>query len=105
MWTPRLSIAFPLSLLETANRLAQIIDPDSGGDKTFSAKSEKNGYVIAAIPFREQTRAIVVGKDLAQWQAVMSAGATAKGLEPLMAEEVAELHSAILIGDECNELD
>lgn len=105
MWTERLYIAFPLSLLATANRLAQIIDPDSGGALTFSPESEKNGYVIANIPFTVETRAIVIGKDVAQWQAVMAQGAAAKGLEPLTAEEVAELHGAILIGEECNALD
>jgi hypothetical protein len=104
MWTERLSIAFPIALLETANRLAQIIDPDSGGALTFTAESEKNGYVIAAIPFTVETRAIVEGKDLATWQAVMAQGAVAKGLDPLTADEVAELHSSILIGEECNDL-
>lgn len=101
MWTERLPLALPASLIDAANQLGAIIDPDTGGSLTFSIDNTKGDYVYAEVPFTVQMRAVVMGRDSAQWQAAIAGRAAEKGLEPLPAEMIELLRAALLCGDEC----
>ncbi len=59
MWTERLPLALPLTLIAEANTLGAIIDPDSGGSLTFSPEQTVGDYVVANAPFTEQMRGVV----------------------------------------------
>ncbi len=100
MWTERLPLALPLTLIAEANALGAIIDPDSGGSLTFSPEQTVGEYVVAYVPFTEQMRAVVMGRDSAQWQAAIAGRATEKGMEPLPVETIETLRAALLCGDE-----
>lgn len=101
-WTERQPIAFPASLIEEACALAAIIDPDTGGAKTFSAEQIRGGYVYAEIPLMTHFEPIVRERDPATWQAVINQLADEKGVERLPAETVETLRAALLFGaDEC----
>ena len=100
MWTDRLAIALPITLIAEANQLGAIIDPDSGGSLTFSPESTIGDYVVANVPFTEQMRSIVIGRDSAQWQAAIAGRAAEKGMELLPVETIELLRAALLCGDE-----
>ncbi len=100
MWTERLALAIPLTLIAEANALGAIIDPDSGGSLTFSTEQTVGDYVVANVPFTEQMRSIVIGRDSAQWQAAIAGRAAGKGMEPLPVETIETLRAALLCGDE-----
>ena len=105
MWTERLALALPLTLISEANALGAIIDPDSGGSLTFSPEQTVGDYVIAHVPFTEQMRAIVIGRDSAQWQAAIAGRAEQKGMEPLPVETIETLRAVLLCGDEVTALE
>ena len=89
-------------MLADANRLAAIIDPDTGGALTFSADQTRGGYVYAEIPLMTHFEPIVRERDPATWQAVIAALADEKGVARLPAETVETLRAAMLFGaDEC----
>ncbi len=100
MWTERLPLALPLTLIDEANAMGAIIDPDSGGSLTFSPEQTVGEYIVAYVPFTEQMRAVVMGRDSAQWQAAIAGRATEKGMEPLPVETIETLRAALLCGDE-----
>lgn len=100
MWTDRLALAFPITLIESANLLAAIIDPDTGGDKTFSLDSVIGDYVVAYVPFTAELRGVVERRNVTEWQAAIAQRATEFGREPVTVEEIEMLRSSILIGDE-----
>lgn len=104
MWTERLAIALPAALIDAANQLGAIIDPDTGGDRTFSPDSEQSGYVIAHVPFTEQMRGVVERRIAAEWQAAIAQRATMKGMEPLPVETIETLRAALLCGNEVTAL-
>lgn len=104
MWTKRLAIAIPLTLIAEANALGAIIDPDSGGALTFSLDQTVGDYIVASVPFTETMRAIVIGRDSAQWQAAIAQRAAEKGVEPLPAETIELLRTSLLCGDEVSGL-
>jgi hypothetical protein len=99
-WTARLPIAFPATLITEANALAQIIDPDSGGQFTFSLDYKRGGYVITDMPVKEHFLSVIQARDPATWQAVIPALAAEKGLEAPTPEIIEQLRAALLIGDE-----
>lgn len=103
MWTERLPLAFPIALIDEANQLGAIIDPDTGGANTFSPESIAGGYVIAHVPFTDQMRGVVERRNAAEWQNAIAQRAANKGLEPLPVETIELLRAALLVGDECNE--
>ena len=105
MWTERLPIALPAALIDAANSLGAIIDPDSGGSQTFSPDQTIGDYIIASVPFTEQMRAVVMGRDSAQWQAAIAGRAAEKGLEPLPLETIELLRTSLLCGDEVSALE
>lgn len=105
MWTERLALALPLTLIDAANALGAIIDPDSGGSLTFSTEQTVGDYVVANVPFTEQMRSIVIGRDSAQWQAAIAGRAAEKGMEPLSVETIELLRAALLCGDEVTVLE
>lgn len=101
-WTDRIPTAFPESMLADANRLAAIIDPDTGGALTFSAENTRGGYVYADIPLMSHFEPVVRERDPDTWQAVLASLADEKGVERLDPEVVETLRSALLFGaDEC----
>ena len=101
-WTDRNPVAFPESMLADANRLAAVIDPDTGGALTFSADQTRSGYVYAEIPLMSHFEPIVRERDPATWQAVIGALADEKGVERLDPEVVETLRAAMLFGaEEC----
>lgn len=104
-WTNRTRVAFPLSLLDKANHLAHIIDPDVGGDQTFSADRLKGGMLYAEIPFVEDFLPLVQRKNPSEWFAATSQLAEMRGRKPLSQDAVNALCAALLIGEECNQLD
>jgi phosphopantetheine adenylyltransferase len=55
---------------------------------------------MAYVPFTEQMRAVVIGRDSAQWQAAIAGRAAEKGMEPLPVETVETIRAALLCGDE-----
>ena len=105
MWTERLALAIPVAMIDAANQLGAIIDPDTGGDKTFSPDSEQSGYVIAHVPFTDQMRGVVERRIAAEWQAAIAGRAAEKGMEPLSTETIETLRAALLCGDEVAELE
>ncbi len=104
MWTERLSLALPASLIAEANALGAIIDPDSGGASTFSLDQAIGDYIVASVPFTEAMREIVIGRDSAQWQSAIAQRAAEKGMEPLPIETIELLRASLLCGDEVREL-
>ena len=101
-WTDRIPVAFPEALIAEANRLAAIIDPDTGGSLTFSAKNTRGGYVYAEIPLMNNFEPIVRERDPDTWQAVIAAMADEKGVERLDPATVETLRAAMLFGaEEC----
>lgn len=104
MWTERIPCAYPVALIDSANALAAIIDPDVGGDKTFTLESVKGDYVYAEIPFKTHFLSIVQGRDSATWQAVIPQLAAEKGMESLLVETIEALRVGLLMGDECSSL-
>ena len=100
MWTERLALAIPLTLIAEANALGAIIDPDSGGSLTFSPDQTIGEYVVAYVPFTEQMRGVVERRVSAEWQAAIAQRAEQKGMEPLSPETIELLRSSLKIGDE-----
>lgn len=101
-WTDRIPVAWPESMLAEANRLAAIIDPDTGGAQTFQPDQTRGGYVYAEIPLMTHFEPIVRERDPATWQAVIAALADEKGVERLAPEVIETLRAAMLFGsDEC----
>lgn len=102
LWTDRIPTAFPEAMIADANRLAAIIDPDTGGALTFSAENTRGGYVYADIPLMSHFEPVVRERDPDTWQAVLASLADEKGVERLDPEVVETLRSALLFGaDEC----
>ena len=104
-WTTRIPISFPTNLFGTPeatltliNRLAQIIDPDTGGALTFAADRITNGYFTAESQLLEHFVPVVEG-DAEVWQQAIAALAAEKGVEPPTPEEIATLRAGALIGD------
>lgn len=100
MWTERLALAFPIALIDAANQLGAIIDPDSGGANTFSLDNTIGDYVVAYVPFTETMRGVVTRRIAAEWQAAIAGRAAEKGMEPLPVETIETLRAALLCGDE-----
>lgn len=111
-WTKPHKVAFPVALLATANRLAAILDPDTGGDRTFSIErvNHDGTLLLASIPFTQDFAPTVLNRDLATWQTVIPQLAAAKAgvdedgnplpHDTLSVAEIETLHGAMLIGDE-----
>jgi hypothetical protein len=105
-WTERIIVAFPESMLADANRLAAIIDPDTGGALTFSADQTRGGYIYADIPLMTHFEPVVRERDPDTWQAVLASLADEKGVERLDPATVETLRAAMLFGaDECAALE
>jgi hypothetical protein len=100
MWTERLALAIPLTLIAEANALGAIIDPDSGGSLTFSPDQTIGDYVVAYVPFTKQMRGVVERRIAAEWQAAINQRAEQKDMEPLSPETIEALRAALLVGDE-----
>ena len=101
-WTDRIPCAWPESMLADANRLAAIIDPDTGGALTFSADQTRGGYVYAEIPLMSHFEPVVRERDPDTWQFVIGQLADEKGVERLDPATVETLRAAMLFGaDEC----
>lgn len=100
MWTERIPCAYPVALIDSANALASIIDPDVGGSATFSMDCVRGDYVYAEIPFKTHFLPIVQGRDAATWQAAIAQLAAEKGVEPLSPETIELLRSSLKMGDE-----
>lgn len=100
MWTTRLPLALPLTLIAEANALGSIIDPDSGGSLTFSPEQTIGDYVVAYVPFTEQMRGVVERRIAAEWQSAIAQRAESKSMEPMSSETIELLRAALLVGDE-----
>ena len=100
MWTDRLAIALPITLIAEANQLGAIIDPDSGGSLTFSPDQTIGEYVVAYVPFTEQMCGVVERRIAVEWQAAIAQRAAEFGREPMPAETIETLRAALLCGDE-----
>ena len=100
MWTERLALAIPLTLIDAANALGAIIDPDSGGSLTFSPEQTIGDYVVAHVPFTEAMRGVVERRIAVEWQAAIAQRAAEFGREPMPAETIETLRAALLCGDE-----
>ena len=100
MWTERLALAFPIDMMDAANQLGAIIDPDSGGSLTFSPEQTICDYVVAYVPFTETMRGVVERRIAVEWQAAIASRAAEKGMEPLSSETIELLRSSLKIGDE-----
>lgn len=100
MWTERLALAFPIAMMDAANQLASIIDPDTGGDKTFSLDQTIGDYVVSYVPFTETMRGVVERRLSAEWQAAIAQRAEQRGMEPLSPETIEAIRAALLCGDE-----
>ena len=104
MWTTRLPLAIPLTLIDAANALGAIIDPDSGGSLTFSTEQTVGDYVVANVPFTEQMRGVVTRRIPIEWETAIRQRAEQKGMEPLPVETIETLRAALLCGDEVTAL-
>ncbi len=104
IWTERISVAFPEGLIDQANQLAAIIDPDTGGYLTFDPAQNRGGYCYASIPFKAEFEPLVRRRDPDEWQFAIAQLASVKGMEPLDPEVIETLRTSMLIGDECDVL-
>ena len=104
-WTERLPVAFPESLIDQANALAAIIDPDTGGYLTFDPTQNRSGYCYASIPFKVEFEPLVRRRDPDEWQYAVAQLASEKGMAPLSSGVIETLRASMLIGDECDALD
>jgi phosphopantetheine adenylyltransferase len=59
---------------------------------------------MAYVPFTEQMRAVVTGRNAEQWQAAINQRASEKGMEPLPTETIELLRTSLLCGDEVSAL-
>lgn len=100
MWTERLPLALPLTLIDAANQLGAIIDPDTGGANTFSPDQMIGDYVVAYVPLTETMRGVVERRIAAEWQTAIAQRAEIKDMEPLPVETIETLRAALLCGDE-----
>ena len=91
-------------MLEDANRLAAIIDPDTGGYLTFDPAQNRGGYCYASIPFKAEFEPLVRRRDPDEWQYAIVQLASEKGMEPPAPEVIETLRASMLIGDECDVL-
>ena len=103
-WTERLPVAFPESLIDQANALAAIIDPDTGGYLTFDPAQNRGGYCYASIPFKAEFEPLVRRRDPDEWQYAIAQLASEKGMEIMPWDTVEALRASMLIGDECDVL-
>ena len=103
-WTERIPVAFPEHLIDQANQLAAIIDPDTGGYLTFNPEQNRGGYCYASIPFKAEFEPLVMRRDPDEWQYAVAQLASEKGMEPLSSEVIETLRTSMLIGDECDGL-
>ena len=104
IWTERIPVCFPESLIDQANALAAIIDPDTGGYLTFDPAQNRGGYCYASIPFKAEFEPLVRRRDPDEWQYAIAQLASEKGMEPLDPEVIETLRTSMLIGDECDGL-
>ena len=104
IWTDRLPVAFPDELIDQANQLAAIIDPDTGGYLTFNPEQNRGGYCYASIPFKVEFEPLVRRRNQEEWQFAIAQLASEKGMEPLDPEVIETLRTSMLIGDECDGL-
>ena len=104
IWTERIPVCFPESLIDQANALAAIIDPDTGGYLTFNPEHNQGGYCYASIPFKTEFEPLVRRRDPDEWQYAIALLASEKGMEPLSSEVIETLRASMLIGDECDVL-
>lgn len=102
-WTT-IRLAYPAADLDLANRAGAILDPDTGGDRTFDGRTMLIGgepYIYADIPMQAPKPAIVQARDPAVWYAVLAELAVAKGLEPMTLAECQHLCAVAKCGEEC----
>lgn len=99
-WTERQLIALPIALLESANQLAALIDPDVGGALTFSVDQTQGDYIIASIPFKSDFWPIVERRDTEEWKATIPQIAESFGREPLPDMLIETLCAAMRLNDE-----
>lgn len=103
-WTERIPVCFPESMIDQANQLAAIIDPDTGGYLTFNPEQNRGGYCYASIPFKVEFEPLVRRRNQEEWQFAIAQLASEKGMEPLDPEVIETLRASMLIGDECDGL-
>ena len=101
MWIERIPCAYPVALINEANQLAAIIDPDTGGQSTFTLDSMRGEYVYAEIPFKTHFLPIVQGRDSDTWQFAIAQLVAEKGMDSLPQETIEALRTTLLMGDEC----
>jgi len=61
-WTDRIQLAIPERLVEEANTLAYVLDPDIGGDQTFQGGATHSAdgtgpatHVVTTVPLKQDT--------------------------------------------------
>lgn len=103
-WHPeRFPICFPVNLIDAANALAYLLDPDLRGDLTFGDRQFK-GYVYAEIPLVAipmDYRAIIEIRDPATWRYVVTQLATERNRDDIDDATLELLRTSMLFGDEC----
>lgn len=116
----RLRCGFPASLAETANRAAYLLDPDTGGDRTYTDANsvDLNGirYYAADLPIWPLAPGeypmlesmgltdygqVMKTKNPVVWYAVLDSLATERGREMNLSEDdVTALCAAVLFDEE-----
>lgn len=99
-WSDPIFVAFPQEMLEDANKLAEIIDPDTGGIFTFSTDQVIRDHIYARIPLMTHFVPIVLGRDLSTWKVVIAQLAAEKELTSIPEETIEKLCNAMKLEDE-----
>lgn len=118
----RLSLGFPLALIDQANAAAAILDPDTGGDQTFPSVAlhvlDGVAYTAASLPlwtidesespellaagFNDYA-AVIRSRNPAIWGFVLESLAHQRGREyQLTGEQLSELCATMRCDDELN---
>ena len=101
-------ISIPASVIAQANRLAYIIDPDTGGDKTFRLNASADGslpqtHCLVGTAITDENLALIRAKTPSQWAQALSALASQRGRAAPRMQDCTDLAAVIKVGDEVTE--
>jgi hypothetical protein len=79
-----IKIAIPVAVMDQANRIGAVIDPDTGGAETFMANASADGtspatHCLCGVSVTEGTAQLIRSLDADQWHGALSQMATDRG--------------------------
>ena len=98
-------IALPADQIEAGNRIGYIIDPDTGGDKTYTLNASATGsspktHALTNVPLTPDTAQLIDTKNPSLWHAALTQAATERGRPLPSLQDCIDVCAAIDIDDE-----